>query len=336
MRDRRLLLVLVGGFALLAAAALWEVLGTVFFAVTVVYVAEPVYDRLRDRGVPRWWAAAATTALAFAVGVVLVVPFGVVLYQRRADAMAFLRSLPESVVVGTDMFTYTIELVTVTAVARNALAALAEGLARAAPVLGIKATVFGFVVFALLVRKREVAAGLSAAVPSRHREVWQALAKRFRDTLVALYVLQAATALATFVVALVVFGAFGYRAPFLLALLSGLLQFLPVVGPSVVVGVVVAYELVLGNVARAVAVGLVAWMAVAWLPDVVVRPRLASRTANLPGSLYFVGFTGGLLTLGMVGIIAGPVVVALLFEALTLLAAETTAYENSLVEGPSE
>ncbi|MEF8773483.1 MAG: hypothetical protein V5A37_02055 [Halobacteriales archaeon] len=46
MQDhRRLLAGLFAAFGLLAAAALWEVLGTVFFAITVVYVVEPAYDR---------------------------------------------------------------------------------------------------------------------------------------------------------------------------------------------------------------------------------------------------------------------------------------------------
>ncbi len=44
------------------------------------------------------------------------------------------------------------------------------------------------------------------------------------------------------------------------------------------------------------------------------RPKLARYTTGLPASLYFVGFTGGVLTLGVIGFIAGPVVIALLVE----------------------
>jgi predicted PurR-regulated permease PerM len=61
---------------------------------------------------------------------------------------------------------------------------------------------------------------------------------------------------------------------------------------------------------------------VAWLPDVLIRPRLARETADLPGSLYFVGFVGGLLTLGPVGIIAGPLAVALVVEMADHLSEE--------------
>lgn len=78
----------------------------------------------------------------------------------------------------------------------------------------------------------------------------------------------------------------------------------------------------MGQPALALAIGGVGFFLVAWLPDVLIRPRLARGAANLPGTLYFAGFTGGLLTLGPIGVIAGPLAVALLAEATALLAAE--------------
>ena len=73
---------------------------------------------------------------------------------------------------------------------------------------------------------------------------------------------------------------------------------------------------------RAALVFVLGSLLVAWLPDVVIRPRLARETADLPGSLYFVGFVGGLLTLGPVGVIAGPLAVALVVEMAELLTDE--------------
>jgi hypothetical protein len=73
---------------------------------------------------------------------------------------------------------------------------------------------------------------------------------------------------------------------------------------------------------RAAAIAILGIVFIAYLPDPVVRPRLARKTADLPGSLYFVGFTGGLFTIGVVGVIAGPLMVAMLVESVELLAAE--------------
>ena len=61
------------------------------------------------------------------------------------------------------------------------------------------------------------------------------------------------------------------------------------------------------------------------LPDLVVRPQLASRQAKLPVSLYFVGFTGGVLTVGVIDVIVGPLAVALPIEAIELPSGDTAS-----------
>lgn len=309
--------------AALTAAVLWEVLGTVFFGITVVYVAAPLYRLLVDRGLAPWWASAVTTVAVFASAVALVAPFGVVLYQRRGDIVATLDSLPEEITVAVGGFEYVLVTGDLFTEASSFLREIAFGVAASTPVLALKVTLLGIVVFALLVRKEATGRALVAAVPAQHRRIVGRLNERLRETLLAIYVLQAATALGTFVIAFPLFALLGYPFPFVLAVSAGLLQFLPIVGPSVLVALLAVADLLAGDVPGALLVGVAGWFFVAFLPDLVIRPRLAERTAHIPGSLYFIGFTGGLLTMGPVGIIAGPVVVALLHEALAMLAEET-------------
>lgn len=83
-----------------------------------------------------------------------------------------------------------------------------------------------------------------------------------------------------------------------------------------------AYEISVGAYPRAAVVLALGLLLVGFLPDAVIRPRLARTAAGLPSCLYFVGFVGGLLSLAPVGIIAGPLVLALLVESLSLLAQE--------------
>jgi predicted PurR-regulated permease PerM len=117
---------------------------------------------------------------------------------------------------------------------------------------------------------------------------------------------------------------------FTLAVLAGVLQFIPILGPSIVVLVLAALELVAGNVVDAAVVTVVGLVVIGFLPDALIRPRLARLTSGIPGSLYFVGFTGGILSVGLVGLIAGPVVVALLAEAVSLLSAEAGSAQQQL------
>ena len=149
-----------------------------------------------------------------------------------------------------------------------------------------------------------------------------ALHERASRTLYGLYVVQAATGVATFGLALPVFVAFGYPSPIALATLAGVLQFIPVLGPSVLIAGLTGYELMLGDGMRAVGILVIGGLAIAATPDVLIRPRLAAETAALPSTLYFIGFVGGVLTVGAIGIIAGPLVVAMVAELATRLSDE--------------
>jgi predicted PurR-regulated permease PerM len=163
---------------------------------------------------------------------------------------------------------------------------------------------------------------LLAVVPPAYRRVAKAFNSRARNTLYGIYILQAATALGTFFIAVPVFFFLGYRSVLTLSTVAAILQFIPIVGPSVLLVVVAAFHLAADQVVRAVLVLVVGGFFIAWLPDILIRPRLAERAADLSGGVYFIGFVGGLLSMGPIGIIAGPLVVALVGEAATLLSAE--------------
>lgn len=140
-------------------------------------------------------------------------------------------------------------------------------------------------------------------------------------------VIQAATAVATFIIALIVFLALGIQFPVTLAVLAGLFQFLPVIGPSLVIAGLVVGNLLAGDMVGATVIGAVGLVFIGFLPDAVLRPWLAQETSTLPSALYFVGLTGGLLSLGPIGIVAGPLVVVLLLELLAMLSEDRVAVE---------
>ncbi|MCO8265721.1 AI-2E family transporter [Haloferax prahovense] len=309
-------------FALLAAVMLADVLATVFFAITVAYLLVPLRRRLEARGASRWVASlAATVVAAVGVGVVLA-PLVVIVFLRLSDILELAALLPDVVTVEFLGMVETVTLDDVVAVGLNLLQSLGRAAATAAPVVLIKLTLFGFLVFSLLLSGDAVGRTLLALVPADYRDAATALNEQARETLFAIYVLQAATAVGTFAIGLVVFWALGYDYVVTLATVAAVLQFIPIVGPSVLLAAMAVYHVAVGDLVAAALVVTVGGFAVAWLPDILIRPRLAKETADLPGSLYFVGFVGGLLSLGPVGIIAGPLVVALLAESVDLLGAE--------------
>ncbi len=313
---------LVALLTVAAAALLADVLATVFFAVTVAYLLTPLRRRLTARGLSPWTASVAATGAAFLGVVAVTLPLFAVVFLRLDALLAVLARLPREYTLDLFGMAYTLTLAEALAAAQSYLRAVGSVAVAAVSTLLVKVTLFAFLVFSLLHHRRELGRAMLAVVPESYRDVAAAFDRRTRETLFAIYVLQAATALGTFALAVPVFVALGYRVPFTLAVVAALLQFIPIVGPSLLLAALAAYHAALGDVALAATTLAVGGVVIAWLPDVLIRPRLARETAGLPGGLYFVGFVGGLLSMGAVGVIAGPLVVALVAEGTELLAAE--------------
>jgi predicted PurR-regulated permease PerM len=320
LRQRRYALAgLLVGVAILTAAVLWEVVEVVFFAITVAYVLFPLRKRLVDRGLTRRVASAIVTTTAFLVVVLLLAPIVWALFRRRGDIAALLANLPDTLPITVAGFTYVVDVAALAAVASRYLRSLALDLAAAAPFLVLELAMFAIVLYGLMVRPGAVGDAVYGIIPQEYHDIVQALNTRVSGTLYALYVIQAATAVLTFPVAFVVFYALGYEDAFVLSVVAGIFQFIPILGPGVLALGLAGADLVAGMTQRAILVATSGPVVIGLVPDLIVRPQLASRRAKLPVSLYFVGFTGGVLTLGAIGIIAGPLIVAVLIEVVHLL-----------------
>lgn len=318
-RRRHVIAGLLVAVGLLATAILWNVVEVVFFAITVAYVLYPLRQRLVARGVPRRIASAAVTTAAFLAVVVLLVPIGLTLFERRSAIIDLLNNLPDVLPVELFGFVVEIDIADLTNSANDLLRSLAISLAADAIFITLQFAMFVLILYGLLLRPQAVGRAAYEITPPAYHDVLRALHERVAGTLFALYVIQATTAVVTFPIAVVVFYALGYPDVFVLAVLSAILQFFPIVGPGMLVVGLAGYDVLLGMPGRAVGVLVLGSLLIGLLPDILVRPRMASRSAKLPASLYFVGFVGGVLTVGIIGIIAGPLVVAVLVELVNLL-----------------
>lgn len=315
------------GLSVIAVIVLGEVLGTVVLAVTVSYVLLPVRETLRDRGLSRQVSAVVTTALTAAVTLGLIAPVAFVLYRRRGALFELLQVFPDQIDVVVAGFSIAIQTEPLVERARMVATALAISTLQAAPVLALKLILFVLLVYGLLYRPQAVRSAILELVPSEYHDLLAALHRRTAMTLRAIYGLQAVTAVGTFLLALVIFAILGYESPVALAVVAGVLQFIPILGPSIVVVGLAGLDILAGNTVRAVIVFVVGLFVIGFLPDAVIRTQFADYAADLPASLYFIGFVGGVLTVGAIGVIIGPLVVALLVETANLLS------QRSLAEG---
>ncbi len=318
-RQRVLGAVLIGVISL-SIVALFEVLGTIVFALTVAYILAPFRRELRQRGVGRIPATLIVTVGAVGGILAILAPLVFVLFVRADQAVELIQQLPDSITLAAVGFEHQVTIEEIWDFLAGWLTDLAFAITAQVPILAVKFALFAFVVFALVHNERDIASSTFSVVPPRHRDIARALHRRARDTLYAIYILQGATALATVIIAMPVFYLLGYEAWLSLATVAGLFQFVPMIGPSVLIIAIIFSELILGQYLQAALVLVVGGVLIVAAPDVVIRPRLAAYATKLSGVLYFVGFVGGLLTLGAIGVIVGPLVVALLVETANLLA----------------
>jgi predicted PurR-regulated permease PerM len=313
------LLVVLG---VVAAALLSDVIGTVFFAVTVAYLLVPVREELVARGIDDRLATVVVTFAALVGVLAVVAPLVFLTASRLTETLALLSTLPSTYEVAFLGRVFTVQVADLRASMVGIVRDVGRQLLVSLPVLLVKFTLFVFLVYSLLQRSEAVAQSLLAVVPPTYRRVAKALNRRARNTLFGIYILQAATALGTFFIALPVFFLLGYDSIVTLSTVAAILQFIPIVGPSILLLVVAVIHVAAGQLSQALLLLAVGGFFIAWLPDILIRPRLSKRAADLSGGVYFIGFVGGLLSMGAIGIIAGPLVVALVVEAASILSAE--------------
>jgi len=338
-RQRRYVLAgIVVVLGVVTGGILLEVLGTILLSLTVAYVLVPVQRWFVRRGLTEWTGALDATLVGFGVALAVSTPLVVAFYFRLEQVVDAVMALPRELSVSLFGLTYAIETGQVQATVLEFVQGAAASLALALPVLAIKAALFGVLLFGILLKGDAAGRAAIAPVPHAYRDIVHALARRARETLYAIYVLQVATSIATLAVAYPLFWALGYEAALTLAIAAAVLQFVPIIGPSMLVVPIALYHVAAGDLVAATLLATLGLVLIAWLPDVAVRPRLARRSAGLPGSLYFVGFTGGLFTLGAIGVVVGPLLVAVFVEAVDLLADEVNgdATFTDLAEGDHE
>jgi predicted PurR-regulated permease PerM len=102
----------------------------------------------------------------------------------------------------------------------------------------------------------------------------------------------------------------GLATPVLLGVLTGILSVVPLVGTAIVWVPVAIWLMVAGHLIKGII--LLAWgVALVHPPESVLRPLLISNATRLPFLLVLFGALGGLSTFGLIGLFAGPVLLAI-------------------------
>ena len=186
--------------------------------------------------------------------------------------------------------------------------------------------------FFLLVRGRDLVRWLDSVSPL-HRGQTQELLATFRRVSFAVIAsagitaaVQAAAALGGFLIARV-------PNPLFFALVTFFFAFIPAIGAAVVC--VCAALLLLFTGHLAMAVFLAAWgVVVVGLVDNLIKPLLIRRGLEIHGAIVFFSLIGGLATFGAIGLLVGPLLVALFLAVLRIYHRDYTPNDDRMPAVP--
>ena len=338
------LLGLVVLFGLLSLRVMAAFLLPMLLAGMLVVIFGPLYRAIRERiggrlGGQEWVAAALTT---LAVLVIVLVPIGVLVVRAGSDAMTLLRPpdglrLDPNVLDGLVARFNEATGLQATADGVNAeLRKLAEDwvgpVVAQAPakigrvLIGIVVTVVAF--FYFLADGPRMLAAVTRLIPLDVRYQWQLL-REFEEVSRAVV---SATLLAA--AAQAILGGIGYAVAgldgvFLLTLLTFVMAMVPILGAASVWASASLYLLFFVKDPWAAA-GLALWggLVVSTI-DNIIKPIVLQGQSKLHPLLALLSVLGGVVALGPIGIFVGPIAVAFLQAALTMLAVEIDIFEGA-------
>jgi predicted PurR-regulated permease PerM len=322
----------------LAAYAAWRTIEPVWTPVLLGLVIAigiyPIYDRLLRRvggKHPGIWAAMLTATvmilmLALATFLLFVVGHRVLelvqQFAARYDKQGAAGMLGEE--VNNLMSRFGIRPADLNQRIVEAARELAAFLGKGATsiVAGLFSAVFIFIFTAitsyyLLLEGGEAAWWLVEMVPLPNGQVAQ-IVRDVRDVIRAMLISTGIMSLYQAVTAGIGYWIFGVDSPLVWASLTGVASILPAVGTALVwvpVGIVM---ILIGHPAQGVGILLWGGLVVVFVADYILRPKLVGTKIRMNDLLVFIAIFGGIEAFGILGIILGPIAVAVLLSLLRI------------------
>jgi predicted PurR-regulated permease PerM len=117
-----------------------------------------------------------------------------------------------------------------------------------------------------------------------------------------------------------VLGLLGIQGPIFWSVVFGLLSMLPAVGAGLLWAPIAVYFLLTGALWKGVALTIFGTVGLT-IVDNILRPILVGRDTRLPGYLVLISTIGGIATIGLTGVVVGPLIAATFLTMWTRFAA---------------
>ena len=195
----------------------------------------------------------------------------------------------------------------------------ADSVIKQVPALGFEILVFFLSFSVFLYKGEELYHSSFAMLPEQLKEPVRHLSHTAVDTLYAIYVVQLTIVVITVILSLPFFYFLGFEHVLFFSALAGLLKIVPILGPSILMAFLAVYAISISDVTALLLLIFIGYPVVCAFPDLYIRPVLMGRRTCIHPVIMWIGFVGGLFTLGLVGFVLGPLILALLITGYHIL-----------------
>jgi predicted PurR-regulated permease PerM len=331
-RPDRYILYLFAAIAFGALIVFWQFLDALVFSVTIAVVVMPVHRRI-SKTTGTKVSAGLITALAMLVFAGLIAFAGFLLYQNQEFIAGLISSILAWVTPVQESPLTSILHVNATQVTGffggrdEFIAQWRDVIVQNAQAIGFKLVIF-FLSFSLIIYKgEELYRSALSILPGNLNHAVQKLAASSVDMLYAIYVVQVIIVIITAVIAVPFFMALGYGHVLFFGSLAGLLKIVPVLGPSLLMAFLGVYAISISDIRGVLLIIFIGYPVVCAFPDLFIRPVLMGRRTCIHPVIMWIGFFGGLFTMGLVGFVLGPLILSLLINGYHVMKEDRTVCE---------
>lgn len=212
----------------------------------------------------------------------------------------------------------------------SAIASYTVSVISSIPGLAAQLLILIFSVFYFARDGEKVVQYVKDVVPDKDKHFYQQVFDSANDVLKSIIVGNVIPAVILGILSGVVYYFLGYPYVILLAILSGIAMFIPVIGPWIVYGAIGLFSILTGNTLQGVLVIIFGWI-IETSTDFYIRPRISVRYSEIHPLIFLLGFIYGAVTMGVPGLFIGPLILGITYAAYKVYRKEKVQVEAKIV-----
>ncbi|WP_414468485.1 AI-2E family transporter [Methanobacterium sp. ACI-7] len=194
------------------------------------------------------------------------------------------------------------------------IANLTIGLVSSIPALAAQLLILIFSVFYFARDGDKVIQYIKDVIPDRDNNFYLQIFSSADDVLKSIIVGNVIPAAILGILSGILYFFLGYPYAILLAIISGIAMFIPVIGPWIIYGAIGVFSILIGNTFQGVMVILFGWI-IETTTDFYIRPRISVQYSEVHPLVFLLGFIYGAVTMGVPGLFIGPLILGITYAA---------------------